>query len=128
MSFALFAVLAPAGCRGDSVPCSLSAMDPIPCPLDATDGSGACWQRLAPVGSGAFPEDWRPGKFPLGIVPVRAFRDELWMIGQRTSWSSSDGLSWTAHAKDDWGERIGQAEAFFKDELWMFGGLDYQAL
>jgi hypothetical protein len=102
-------------------------MDPIPCPLGVTDVSGACWQRAAPLGSGAFPGEWRPGKFPLGLTPLRGFRDQLWMLGQDASWSSSDGLEWTLHRKQDWGERIGQANAFFRDELWMLGGLSYQS-
>jgi hypothetical protein len=114
-------------CKETAPPCSLSAPDPIPCPLDATDASGACWERLAPVGSGAFPDEWSPGKFPLGLLPIQAFNGELWMVGQKAAWSTGDAMVWSRHAKDDWGERIGLSFAFFKGELWMMGGLAYQA-
>jgi N-acetylneuraminic acid mutarotase len=100
---------------------------PVPCPLNPVDTSGACWERAAPLGSGAFPAQWQPGKFPLGVRPIRAFRDELWMIGQTASWSSIDGLNWRRHGKEDWGERIGEAYAFFNGQLWMFGGLGYSS-
>jgi hypothetical protein len=47
------------------------------------------------------------------------------MVGQTSSFSSRDGLNWIAHRKDDWGERIGSATAFFAGQLWMLGGLSY---
>jgi hypothetical protein len=124
--FVLLLVLVCA-CKEEPISCPPDSMDTIPCPLNSMDTSGACWERTAPLGSGAFPEEWRPGTFPLGLMPIRAFRDELWMIAQTSSWSSADGLSWTRHDKDDWGARIGQAYAFFNDQLWMFGGLEYES-
>ena len=36
-------------------------------------------------------------------------------------------LTWTEHAKTDWGERIYESIVYFKGRLWMYGGLDYQA-
>ncbi len=68
---------------------------------------------------------WEPGRFPLTLPPRVAFRDELWMTAQTLSYSSPDGLTWTEHAKTDWGERIYHAVVFFQGRLWMFGGLDY---
>ena len=115
--------LAAIGC-GDGL---TSPTGPFPCPIDAQDASGACWELTAPYGSGAFPDEWMPGKFPLGLVPLIAFRDELWMIGGTMGWSSTDGLQWTPHRKNDWGSRIGHRFAFFKGELWMFGGLAYES-
>jgi hypothetical protein len=113
------------GCSQDGVPLPTST-DPIACPLDGTDVSGACWERTAPYGSGAFPDEWRPGTFPMGLSPLLAFRDDLWMVGRNRSWSSADGLTWTPHPGDaDWGERIGQTHAFFGGQLLMFGGLAY---
>lgn len=97
----------------------------IPCPLSEADVSNACWEKTAPLGSGAFPEEWVEGKFPLGLVPIRGPGDELWMISQTAAWSSPEGLTWTRHAKDDWGARIYSAYAFFNGQLWMFGGMMY---
>jgi N-acetylneuraminic acid mutarotase len=110
------------GCADDPL---VGPAGPIACPLDAQDTSGACWEVAAPYGSGTFPEEWRPGTFPLGLVPVLAFDGALWMVGRTGAWSSSDGLTWTPHRKDDWGARIGQTVVFFGGQLWMFGGLAY---
>jgi hypothetical protein len=102
--------------------------NPIACPLDAADASGACWESTAPYGSGAWPEEWQPGKFPLALMPLTAFRGELWMIGRPRSWSSVDGLTWAPHAtQGDWGSRIAQAYVFFDGQLWMMGGLAYES-
>jgi hypothetical protein len=95
--------------------------------------SGECWEQLRPLGSGGFPAEpgsndqpkWSPGKFPLTLVPVPAFNGDLWMISQTHAFSSPDGLTWTQQDKANWGERISQSYAFFRDRLWMFGGLDY---
>ena len=66
-----------------------------------------------------------PGGF-LSLTPHIAYGDALWMTGQTHAYSSPDGLTWTEHAKADWGERI-ESVVYFKGQLWMFGGLDYQA-
>jgi hypothetical protein len=114
-------------CSGEArPPLPPGPVGPAPCPLDAMDGSGACWERVAPFGSGAFPAAWQPGKFPMGITPVVAF-GSLWMVGEAGAWSSGDGLTWTPHPKARWGDRIGEAVVFFRGQLWMFGGLDYQS-
>jgi N-acetylneuraminic acid mutarotase len=60
------------------------------------------------------------------LVPVVAFGGDLWMTSQTHAFSSADGLAWRQHDKEDWGERIGQAFAFFGERLWMLGGLDYK--
>jgi hypothetical protein len=121
------AVILGGGCGEEPGAAAPPPGDGTPCPLTAMDASGACWERAAPPGSGAFPGEWRPGKFPLGLVPIRAFRDELWMLAQAMAWSSGDGLSWAQQRKDDWGSRIGQAYVFFRGELWMSGGLEYDS-
>ena len=117
-------LLAVAGCAGDP---ELPPQGPVPCPADAQDTSATCWERTAPYGSGSFQEDWRPGTFPLALVPLVAFGGELWMVGRTTAWSSADGLTFTSHRKDDWGERISHTLVFFDGRLWMFGGIDYAA-
>jgi hypothetical protein len=45
------------------------------------------------------------------------------MVGQKSAWSSRDGIRWTAQPKTDWGERAGMAFAFFEDKLWVLGGM-----
>jgi N-acetylneuraminic acid mutarotase len=78
-----------------------------------------------PFGNGSFPTEWKPGTFPLGIRPIIAFNDDLWMTGQKSAWSSTDGIKWTPHAKTDWGERISTASIWFRGKLWVFGGISY---
>src|SRR4030095_3462279 len=84
------------------------------------------WTQEEPFGSGSFPDEWKQGTFPLGLFPVTAFGGNLWMIGQKYSWSSPDGLNWTRHKKQDWGERIYTATVYFNNRLWMTGGMDYE--
>jgi len=43
------------------------------------------------------------------------------------AYSSPDGLTWTEHAKTDWGQRIYESIIYFKGRMWLHGGLDYQA-
>jgi hypothetical protein len=80
------------------------------------------WQRVANPGSGRWPEQWEEGKWPMGITPVEAF-GKLWMIGARNSWSSDDGLNWIAFSKADWGIRHSMSTVYFKNKLWMAGGM-----
>ena len=67
------------------------------------------------------------GRFPLTLAPHIAYDDALWMVSQARAYSSPDGLTWTEHAKTDWGERIYESIIHFKGRMWMYGGLDYQA-
>lgn len=83
------------------------------------------WRQMTPEGRGSFQEQWSPGKWPMGIAPLVGFDEQLWMVGQKWAWSSSDGLSWKGYAKADWGERIGMAYIFFNHKLWMLGGMIY---
>ena len=100
----------------------------------ATSASGSPWQQLRPLGSGGHPSEagsndspkWAPGKIPVGVQPVLAFKDELWMTSQTNAWSSPDGLDWTHYAKTDTGDQIWQSTVFFNDRLWSFGGLRYR--
>lgn len=84
------------------------------------------WQAILPFGNGTHPYEWKPGTFPLGLKPLVAFGGKLWMTGQKASWSSEDGKSWTQHPKKDWGERITMTTVFFNNKLWMYGGMRYQ--
>lgn len=84
------------------------------------------WEQVLPFGNGSFQEEWKPGTFPLGITPMIAFHENLWMVGQKAAWFSSDGLRWTKQTKTDWGERISMAYVYYADKLWMFGGMKYQ--
>jgi hypothetical protein len=49
------------------------------------------------------------------------------MVGQKKSWSSSDGIKWTAHDKHDWGERISTVPVFFNNTFFISGGMDYKS-
>lgn len=84
------------------------------------------WEQVLPFGNGSSAEEWKPGTFPLGIRPVIAFNGHLWMIGQKSAWSSPDGINWTRHHKNDWGERIYTEFIYYHDKLWMFGGMKYK--
>ena len=100
-------------------------------PVEA--GATTCWRLVMPLGSGGFPSEpgsqdsprWEPGRFPLGLQPVIAFNDDLWMLSRTHAWSSSDGLTWAHVAKTDWGERIWHEVVYFDHNLWMYGGLRY---
>jgi len=83
------------------------------------------WELMAPVGSGSYPEHWTTGKIPMGLAPVIGIDENLWMVGQHRSWSSPDGSNWTGFSKRDWGERIGRTCFFFREKLWMVGGMMY---
>jgi hypothetical protein len=115
----LVAVVLVIGCTGPGSPAP-RASTPSTAPPNTY-----MWTMVSPPGSGAFPQDWKPGKWPMTIVPVRAFGGDLWMTTQAQAWSSADGLVWTHHDKADWGERISSATTFFRDKLWMFGGQEY---
>jgi hypothetical protein len=85
--------------------------------------NGYTWEQVAEPGSGAFPEEWSEGKWPMTLRPMESSEGQLWMISQNASWSSSDGLSWTRYDKADWGERLAVAYADFNERFWMFGGM-----
>jgi hypothetical protein len=81
------------------------------------------WTQVAGFGNGSFQEEWRDGTFPMGVKPIIAFDSMLWMTGQKSSWYSPDGLQWYRQDKADWIERISQENIYFKNKLWMFGGM-----
>ena len=81
------------------------------------------WTEEVTRGKGSFSETWTPGKWPMGIIPLVAFNDHLYIIGQNTTWISTDGISWTAFPKTDWGARYGMTFTFFNGKLWMMGGM-----
>jgi hypothetical protein len=79
---------------------------------------------ILPLGSGGFPAIpgsqneplWEPGRFPLTLAPHIAYDDALWMVSQTRAYSSPDGLTWTEHAKTDWGERIYESIIYSRAE------------
>ena len=83
------------------------------------------WTQAAPPGSGTHQYEWKPGTYPSALVPLVAFNNDLWMVGQKMAWSSKDGVKWEMHPKKDWGERISMAQVFFKNKFWVSGGMEY---
>ncbi|HUR10325.1 MAG TPA: hypothetical protein VM012_03100 [Flavitalea sp.] len=104
--------------------CSQTTINPTH--ATASTLTGYHWEQVLPFGNGSFPEQWKPGTFPLGIRPLDAFNNNLWMSGQKAAWSSTDGIHWSRHNKTDWGERIYSEIIFYQNKLWLFGGLMYQ--
>ena len=83
------------------------------------------WTQVAPPGSGTHQYEWKPGTYPSAIVPLIAFNNDRWMVGQKRAWSSKDGIKWEAFEKYDWGERISMASVYFKNTFWISGGMEY---
>lgn len=83
------------------------------------------WRQVAPPGSGTHQHEWKEGTYPSALVPLEAFHNGLWMVGQKKSWFSEDGIHWRDFNKKDWGERISMATIFFDNKLWVSGGMDY---
>jgi hypothetical protein len=81
------------------------------------------WKQELAIGNGSFEENWTSGKFPMGITPIIAFDDKLYMVGNRKTWISVDGINWNAHDKTSWGERYGMTVTYFNGELWAIGGM-----
>ncbi len=84
------------------------------------------WKEILPPGNGSHQYEWKSGTFPMGLVPHIAFNGNLWMVGQKASWSSADGINWTRHGKNDWGERIWLSGIYFAGKLWQTGGMRYK--
>jgi hypothetical protein len=85
------------------------------------------WQQILPFGNGSPQNEWKAGTFPMGLKPILAFDSKLWIVGQKSSWTSADGKNWEQHPKADWGERISINQVFFNNKLWALGGTQYQA-
>lgn len=84
---------------------------------------GYLWEQIVLAGNGRFPDQCGSGHWPMGIIPLTGFREQLWMVGQQRVWSSFDGVTWNAQDKTDWGERHGMAFVVFRDAMWMMGGM-----
>ncbi len=112
-----------AACSGDDGPSTTAA----------PSASDSPWQMILPLGSGGHPDEpgsndrpkWEPGKLPVTMQPTLAFDGDLWMTSRTNAWSSNNGVDWTHYAKADTGSRIWDAEVFFEDRLWSFGGMAY---
>lgn len=81
------------------------------------------WQQAMPPGNGSFPGNWIPGQWLMAVLPLNAFDDNLYMIGDKMMWVSTDGIQWSGSHKTDWCQRSGMAFAWFKGELYMSGGM-----
>ncbi|HWA32630.1 MAG TPA: hypothetical protein VG737_00800 [Cyclobacteriaceae bacterium] len=82
------------------------------------------WNQAAPAGTGSYQEEWKPGAWPMGFDPLIGPDNKLWMIGQKLSWSSSDGIAWNGYPKKDWGERIYMQRIYFRNKIFAFGGVE----
>lgn len=83
------------------------------------------WNQVAPPGSGTHQHEWKPGTYASAVVPLVAFEGNLWMVGQKRVWTSTDGVHWNTFEKHDWGERISTVSTYFRDKLFISGGMDY---
>jgi len=96
--------------------------------LASTNFGSACvigdykWSQMAEK-QGCFSPNCKKGQFPMAIVPIVAFDGKLYSIGDKAVWTSADGINWSSQPKTDWGERAGLKFAFFKNQLWMLGGM-----
>lgn len=81
------------------------------------------WKQVAPAGSGCFQGNCKSGQFAMAIKPLAGMDGDLFLVGDNTVWRSSDGIKWNSRSKTDWGERYGLAFAYFRDNLWMSGGM-----
>ena len=134
VSLAVVAAVLAVSCSSGSGP-RPGATPAQTCAVPGLTADPGCWHQVRPLGSGGFPPapgsqdtpQWEPGRFPLTLTPHLAFGGELWMVARQHSYSSPDGLAWTQHDKTDWGDRIYQSVVYFKDRLWMYGGMDYQS-
>jgi hypothetical protein len=90
----------------------------------ASADSPACWQQVEPPGRAVFPDEWQDGKWPQTLLPVVAFNSEIWMTNESHAWSSRDGITYTRHDKTDWQGRLSPNYVFFKNQLWLIGGME----
>ena len=81
------------------------------------------WRKAIEPGKGCFQENCAQGQWAMAIVPLTAFENKLFIVGQKSVWSSTDGINWNSQTKTDWGERAGMAYVFFDNKLWMLGGM-----
>jgi hypothetical protein len=83
-----------------------------------------CWAELEPPGRAVFPDEWQDGEWPQALIPVVAWRGEIWMTNESHAWSSADGLVYARHDKTPWPGRLSPAYAFFKNQIWLVGGME----
>jgi hypothetical protein len=50
------------------------------------------WALTIPAGKGRFPEACGEGQWPMAIVPLVGLGGKLWMVGEKSIWSSRDGI------------------------------------
>ena len=71
-------------------------------------------QNPVTSGKGWLPAEVRRGQFPMAIVRLVAFENKLWSIGDKSVWTSADGVNWNSQPKTDWGARYGNVRLFSK--------------
>jgi hypothetical protein len=81
------------------------------------------WAKVAETGSGCFAPNCREGQYAMAIKPLTAFGGKLVVIGDKEVWISENGTNWRSEPKTDWGQRYGMQFEFFRDKLWMLGGM-----
>ena len=80
--------------------------------------------EVEPPGRAVFPDEWQEGKWPQTLLPIVAFGDSIWMTNESYSWSTPNGLDYTRHDKTDWQGRLSPNYVFFRDALWLIGGME----
>jgi hypothetical protein len=93
--------------------------------FDSTAGAKESyeWKNVVVSGKGCFPPKCAEGQYPMAVLPLVGFDEKLYGIGDKRIWTSDDGIDWTSQPKTDWDERYGMRFAFFKNKLWMLGGM-----
>lgn len=85
-------------------------------------GSSCKWSQMAEK-KGCFLPNCQSGQFPMAVVPLVGFDNQLYSISDKSVWTSPNGISWNSQPKTDWGARHGMRFAFFKNKIWMLGGM-----
>ena len=63
--------------------------------------------------------------WPRWVIPISNGDGTLFMIAKEGTWSSKDGLNWTKGPNNAGAAvRPGVAQAFFKEKLWLLGGMN----
>ena len=128
-------VLLLSACGGDdgATRSPTGAPDSDICATYASDVVEACWVQVLPPGNGGFmpypgsgdKPQWEPGKYPMTLRPHVAFNGDLWMVSSTPlAFSSSDGITWIKHDKNETPNRLASTDVFFDGKLWIIGGSD----
>lgn len=68
-------------------------------------------------------ESKKPG-WPRWVKPVLGFGNQLWMIDEKLTWNSANGIHWRATKNNGYAAvKPGVGRAFFKNKMWLMGGM-----